>query len=296
MIRCEQRQLPSGVWLSLRCSGPQSPQALKRVVCLHGFPEAAFIWDDLLTQMGPRTHAVAPNLRGFERSSAPPKVGDYHPKRLCQDITMLIESVGAPVDLLIAHDWGGALAWSVAAQHPHLLRHLLIINAPHPGAFLRELQGNPAQQQASAYMNFLCRPDAQDLLRQNDYARLWRFFETQQRKPDWLDEPMRQRYRAVWDHGLEGGLNYYRATALRPDEAGSQSLHRLVLPDEFTHVRVPTTVLWGLRDSALLPCLLHGLERWVPGVHVLAEPAAGHWVVHEQPQRLQALVRALLGV
>lgn len=295
MIRYEQRQLPSGVSLSLRCSGPQSPQALKRVVCLHGFPEAAFIWDDLLTQLDPRTHAVAPNLRGFERSFAPPAVDDYHPKWLCQDVAMLIESVGAPVDLLIAHDWGGALAWSVAAQHPHLLRHLLIINAPHPGAFLRELRDNPAQQQASAYMNFLCRPDAQDLLRQDDYARLWRFFEVQQRAPDWLDEPMRQRYRAVWDQGLEGGLHYYRATALRPDVAGSPTLHRLVLPDDFTHVGVPTTVLWGLRDSALLPCLLHGLDHWVPGVQVFTEPEAGHWIVHEQPQRVQALVRDLLG-
>lgn len=296
MIRCERRQLPSGVALSLRCSGPASEHAQQRLMCLHGFPEAAFIWDDLLMQLGPTTHGVAPNLRGFELSDSPLEVDRYHPKWLCQDVVLLIESLGAPLDLLVAHDWGGALAWSVAAQRPDLLKHLLIINAPHPATFLRELRDNPNQQQASAYMNFLCRPDAQQLLRQDDFARLWRFFDDEQGCAGWLDEGLKQRYRAVWERGLEGGLNYYRATALRPDAGDSGVLRRLKLPDALTRVRVPTTVLWGMRDRALLPELIRGLEDWVPDLRVRPQPDAGHWIVHEQPHRLFELVQEVLAV
>ena len=77
----------------------------------------------------------------------------------------------------MAHDWGGAVAWSLAALHPELLERLVIVNSPHPATFLRELRDNPAQQAASAYMNFLCRPDAEALLAADDFARLWPFFE-----------------------------------------------------------------------------------------------------------------------
>ena len=77
------------------------------------------------------------------------------------DIAALIEQLGAPLEALVAHDWGGAVAWNFAVQHPQRLRRLVIVNSPHPATFLRELQHNPAQQAASAYMNFLCRPDAE---------------------------------------------------------------------------------------------------------------------------------------
>ena len=281
--------LPHGVTLSCRAAGSGAP----RVLFLHGFPEAAFAWDEMLQRLAPAGRGVAPNLRGFERSSCPREVEAYRPRHLVADVAALIEALGGPVDLLVAHDWGGAVAWNLAAVQPQLMRRLLIINSPHPATFLRELRGNPEQQRASAYTNFLCRPDAEELLAENDYARLWPFFE-EMGGHAWLDEAMRARYRAVWSMGLTGGLNYYRASPLRPARSPQDTLHTLEIPDALTTVRVPTTVLWGERDRALLPGLLDGLERWVPRLEVVRVPEASHWIVHEQPERVwQAITRAL---
>ena len=299
--------LPHGITLSCRAAGPAartftpgSPEVAAptaavppRVLLLHGFPEAAFAWDDMLRRLAPVARAVAPNLRGFERSSAPREVEAYRPRHLVADVAALIEALGAPLDLLVAHDWGGAVAWNLAATHPQLMRRLLIINSPHPATFLRELRQSPAQQQASAYMNFLCRPDAEQLLAANDYARLWPFFE-ERGGHAWLDESMRARYRAVWAMGLTGGLNYYRASPLRPARSPQDAVLTLEIPDALATVRVPTTVLWGERDRALLPGLLDGLQRWVPQLEVQRVPEASHWIVHEQPDRVwQAIERAL---
>ena len=266
------------------------------MLLLHGFPEAAFVWDEVQRLLAPDVAALAPNLRGFAGSSAPAEVAAYRAKHLVADLVALIESQGAPIDLLVAHDWGGALAWNLAAQRPDLMRRLMIVNSPHPATFLRELRDSAEQQAASAYMNFLVRPDAETLLAENDYARLWPFFRDGQGRSDWLTEPVRAQFRAVWaGDGLRGPLNYYRASPLRPPVAGADAVNSLVLPDEDVTVRVPTDVLWGLQDTALRPGLLQGLERWVPELRVQRLPDASHWVVHEQPAVVAAAIRAALG-
>jgi pimeloyl-ACP methyl ester carboxylesterase len=215
------------------------------------------------------------------------------------DLVALIEQLGAPLDLLVAHDWGGALAWNLVAQRPDLIKRLLIVNAPHPAAFLRELLSNPQQQAASAYMNFLCRPDAEALLAEDDFRRLWPFF-GQMGAVDpgspggaWLTEGLRERYREVWRVGLTGGLNYYRASPLRPPTGPDSPIHRVVFQPEDVTVNVPTTVLWGLADKALLPGLLEGLGQWVPQLELITVPHASHWIVHEQPQRVAELIAGL---
>jgi pimeloyl-ACP methyl ester carboxylesterase len=206
------------------------------------------------------------------------------------DIAAAIEALGAPLDVLVAHDWGGALAWNLAAQRPDLLRHLVVINAPHPAAFLRELRLSAAQQAASAYMTFLCRPDAEVLLAENDFARLWPFLGG----ATWLTPDVRARYREVWSRGLTGPLNYYRGSPLRPPAAPTDAIHTLLLPDEAVTVRVPTTVIWGERDRALLPGLLDGLEHWVPQMRLVSVPDASHWIVHEQPALVAGEIERLL--
>ncbi|MBE0546677.1 MAG: alpha/beta fold hydrolase [Rubrivivax sp.] len=257
---------------------------------LHGFPEAAFVWDDVMQRLAPLAACVAPNLRGYAGSSAPADVASYRARPLVADIAAAIEAVGAPLDVLVAHDWGGALAWALAAQRPELIRQLLIINSPHPAAFLRELRANPAQQAASAYMNFLCRPAAEALLAERGYARLWRFFGT----AAWLTPAVREQFEAAWQSGLTGPLNYYRASPLKPASGLGDPLHSLVWPDETVTVRVPTTVLWGDQDQALLPGLLDGLQRWVPTLDVEHVPEASHWIVHEQPALVADRVERLL--
>ncbi len=132
-------------------------------------------------------------------------------------------------------------------------------------------------------MNFLVRPDAASRLAENDFARLWRFFESwgeagaTQAPPSWLDEPMRERYRAIWRRGLDGPLNYYRASPLRPPTMDDRSLFALQLPDEAVTVKVPTLVVWGEADKALLPCLLDGIEAFVADLRIERWPDADHW-------------------
>ena len=278
--------LGNGIELSCRGAGRSGDPVL---VFLHGFPEAAFVWDGLLEHFSPRYRCVAPNLRGYERSSAPVDVEAYRAKHLVGDISSLIDALGGELAALVAHDWGGALAWGLAAQRAEAIGRLVIVNSPHPATFLRELRHNPKQQAASAYMNFLCRPDAEELLSADDFRRLWPFF-TNMGATDrthvgggWLTEPMRERYREVWRLGLRGGCNYYRASPLRPPLGENDAVLRLELPPSAVTSHAPTLVVWAENDIALPVELLDGLEAFVPDLRVVRVPGATHWIVHERP-------------
>lgn len=285
-IETWQQALPHGITLSCRAAGERGRPVL---MFLHGFPEAAFVWDELLRHFAQPAHGgyrcVAPNLRGYERSSQPADVSAYRPRHLVQDIAALAQAEGAPLACLVAHDWGGAVAWNLANQQPQLMRRLAIINSPHPGTFLRALRESPAQREASAYMNFLVRPDAEQLLRADDYRRLLAFF-THWGPAPWLTDEVKAQYRAVWDQSLTGGLNWYRASPLRPAREGDPGASAITLPREMLTVDVPTLVLWGMQDTALLPELVDGLEDYVPRLTLRKVPDASHWIVHEQPERV----------
>ncbi|MFT3953443.1 MAG: alpha/beta fold hydrolase [Piscinibacter sp.] len=289
--------LPHGVTLSCRAAGTPGAPLL---VFLHGFPEAAFVWDELLAHFAPHYRCIAPNLRGFERSSSPAEVEAYRAKHLMADIRALIEAQGGRAAALVAHDWGGAVAWGFAAQHGTLIERLVIVNSPHPATFLRELRDNPRQQAASAYMNFLCRPDAEALLAENDFARLWTFFErmgaTDPKHPggNWLTEAVREQYREVWRLGLTGGCNYYRASPLRPPLKPDDAIVTLQLPPALLTVQLPTHVVWAEADAALPPALLDGLDAWVPQLTVTRVPEATHWIVHERPAFVAAEIERAL--
>ena len=303
MIQTFQVALPHGITLSCRAAGAADAPLL---IFLHGFPEAAFVWDELLLHFADRYRCVAPNLRGFEQSSAPSEVEAYRARHLMADIEALAahcnraagRAANAPLKALVAHDWGGAVAWSFAVQRRALLERLVIVNSPHPATFLRELQHSPAQQAASAYMNFLCRPDAEALLSANDFARLWPFMAqasaTVAVGGGWLTEAVKAQYRAVWSAGLQGGLNYYRASPLRPPTPEDQSIMALQFPPEFVTVHVPTLVVWGEADAALLPALLDGLGAYVPNLREVRVPGATHWIVHEQPSLVAREIEASL--
>ena len=126
MIETYQQPLPHGITLSCRAAGERGRPVL---VFLHGFPEGAFVWDGLLEHFSQPEHGgyrcVAPNLRGFEASSAPAEVSAYRPKYLVQDIAALVAietqddaGVAQALACLVAHDWGGAVAWNFANQLP----------------------------------------------------------------------------------------------------------------------------------------------------------------------------------
>jgi pimeloyl-ACP methyl ester carboxylesterase len=297
MIETFLAALPHGITLSCRAAGPQGAPLL---LFLHGFPEAAFVWDAMLEHFAGRYRCVAPNLRGYERSSAPAEPEAYRARHLVNDIAALIDQLGGPPEALVAHDWGGAVAWNLAAQQAHKLKRLVIVNSPHPATFLRELQRNPQQQAASAYMNFLCRPDAERLLAETDFARLWPFFvnmgATDPSHPGggWLTEAVKEQYRAVWRAGLTGGCNYYRASPLRPPTPDNDGVMRVQFPPESVTVNLPTRVVWAEGDTALPLCLLDGLEAYVPDMTLVRVPGATHWIVHEQPAFVAAQIAAAL--
>jgi pimeloyl-ACP methyl ester carboxylesterase len=294
MIEFSRQTLPHGITLSCRSAGAKGRPVL---MFLHGFPEAAFVWDGLLAHFSQPENGgyrcIAPNLRGFEHSSAPTDVSAYRPKHLVQDIAALIALEGGQIEALVAHDWGGAVAWNLAASQPQLIKKLAIINSPHPGTFLRELQHSPSQQAASAYMNFLIRPDAEKLLAEDDYKRLWRFFGDISTPPNaggWLTDAVKSQYRDVWQHGLTGPLNFYRASPLRP----GPDVANLVIPRELLDVHLRTLVVWGMGDMALPPGLLDGLADFVPRMELERVEGATHWIIHEQPMLVaQHLTRFL---
>lgn len=292
--------LPDGIVLACREAGP--PEA-PLVVLLHGFPEAGFAWDGVIARLAGRFRCVAPDLRGYGGSSAPAGVEAYRASRLMGDVAALIAALSPAsprVAALVAHDWGGAIAWNLAAAAPHLMRRLVIVNSPPPVAFLRALQHDPAQQAASAYMNDLCRPDAEVRLAEDDFAPLFAFFTAMGAQDaahpggGWLTPAMRERYRSVWRRGLTGPLNWYRASPLRPPTPGDDAVRAVRLPPQLTRVTVPTLVLWGLADMALPASLLDGLDRQVDDLRIERIADATHWVVHEQPDRIASAIAAFV--
>lgn len=310
MIELFQQPLPHNITLSCRVTGERGRPVL---MFLHGFPEAAFVYDVLLEHFAKPENGgyrcVAPNLRGFEKSSAPTEVSAYRPKFLIQDIAALIaietnnltEDSGNKLECLVAHDWGGAVAWNLVNQLPHLAKKLAIINSPHPGTFLRELKSNPKQQAASAYMNFLIRPDAEKILLEDDCRRLFEFFTNLGAKHDpdngkfgWLTESVKQQYREVWNSSLTGGCNLYRASPLRPPTATDKAAAAIDLPKSMLTIDIPTLVLWAMDDIALPPELIDGLEDYVPNLTIHKINNATHWIIHEQPQLVAGYLRNFL--
>jgi epoxide hydrolase 4 len=258
------------------------------ILFLHGFPEFWYAWNDLLPEFAKDHTAVAVDMRGYNLSSMPDTVSAYQIPILVEDVRALAEKLCAKRFALVGHDWGGVIAWEFAASHPEMLEKLVIINAPHPAIFARELANNPEQQKASAYFNFFASPEAEATLRQNDYAGLKQIvFGT------WTKEEDRNKYLESWKRGLTGGLNYYRAAGLRSPMRGERpdTSHFLVPKNAIT---VPTLVIWGQEDTALLPGNLDGLDEYVKVLQIERVANAGHWIVHQQPVTVTHAMRRFL--
>jgi len=245
---------------------------------LHGFPEYWAMWRPFLEHFGARGRcAVAPDMRGYNLSDKPAEVEAYKAKHLIADVLALAAHYTREPFVLVAHDWGGAVAWGVALAHPERLARLVMINSPHPYVFWRELTRNPAQQKASEYMLLFRSAKAERVLSENGYARLLGAFSD-------LEPQARAALVEAWSRpgALTGGLNYYRASALYPPSHEDPGAARLSLEAKDFVVRVPTLVVWGERDTALLPGCLEGLSEVVPDLKLVRVPEATHWVAREK--------------
>jgi pimeloyl-ACP methyl ester carboxylesterase len=258
------------------------------ILFLHGFPEYWGMWRPLLEHFGARGWcAAAPDLRGYNLSEKPAAVEAYRVKHLMADVLALAARYTKEKFVLVAHDWGGAVAWSVAISHPGRLSGLVMLNSPHPYAFWRELCASPAQREASAYMTLFRLAKAERVLSANGYARLLAWFPG-------LDPDYRRGLLEAWSQpgALTGGLNYYRASPLYPPTADDPGPQKLQLKPEDFVVRVPTLVLWGERDPALLTGCLDGLEALVPDLKLVRVPEATHWIARERTERVIAEIEA----
>lgn len=268
----------------------------KLILFVHGFPEFWYAWKNLLPEFGRDHLAVAPDMRGYNLSSKPADVADYAVRHLVDDLRALAKSLGHEKFILVAHDWGGGVAWSLAIRHPECLERLVIINAPHPAPFERELARNPAQQAASQYMLLFRSPKAEATLAANNYAFLVDAVLTRGLKKGHFNEADRQAYLTAWSQpgALTGTLNWYRAAKIGPP-TGPDSPARSFEPSAGpSKVSVPTLVIWGEKDQALVKENLDGLDQYVPDLTVRRIADGTHWVIHEQPAEVTAHIREFL--
>jgi len=268
----EHRTVDTGeVVLHTVCQG-QGPT----VVLLHGFPEFWFSWHRVMDGLAADHRLIAPDQRGYNTSEKPAALDAYTIPHLVSDVAGLIQSISETPVVLVAHDWGGAVAWYVAHDHHELLRGLVILNGPHPNVLSDLLANDPAQQSASSYVSFFVSPGAEATLSANDFGMLAGFFENIL-TPDELDA-----YKEAWGQpgALTGGLNWYRAN----------DFATLLDGKEIT-IDIPTLVLWGLDDTALLPQNLDGLDQYVDDLEVITYPGVSHWIEHEAHEEVAEAIR-----
>jgi pimeloyl-ACP methyl ester carboxylesterase len=257
------------------------------IMFVHGFPEFWYEYKNQLNEFGGDEYtAVAPDMRGFNLSSKPDAVDDYQVKYMVEDLRQLAEKLGYKKFTLVAHDWGGYIAWWFAIVHAEYLDKLVIINAPHPAIFNRELTDNPAQQHASAYMTFFRSPGAEKTLSANNYKLFVNTVFADSSSTAWFTAADKQAYLNAWSQpgALTGGLNYYRA---------GFGLGYGITPASY-QVNVPTLVIWGEKDKYLMVSNLTGLDQYVPYLTIKRIPDGSHWVIHENPTLVNSYIKAFI--
>jgi pimeloyl-ACP methyl ester carboxylesterase len=268
------------------------------ILFLHGFPEFWYEWKNQLAEFGKDHLAVAPDMRGYNLSDKPDSEEQYRMGYLVDDVLNLADHYShGKKFVLVAHDWGGAVAWAFAIAHPERLSKLVIVNAPHPGVFARLLASDAKQQQASQYMLMFRSAQAEQTLSANNYVALVNAVLGAGLKDGVFTEDDKQEYIKAWSQpgALTGGLNYYRANRVGPPPAGQASEATSsgafgADPSKLT-VKVPTLVIWGEKDTALLTSNLDGLDQFVPELTIKRIPEGTHWVIHEKPAEVNGYIR-----
>jgi epoxide hydrolase 4 len=268
----------NGVRLHIVESGRGEP-----ILLLHGFPEFWYSWRHQLRALSESGfRAIAPDLRGYNESDRPRGFANYRTNTLVADIVQLITQLECGPITVAGHDWGGLLAWRIAATHPHLVRKLVVLNAAHPAAFRKELACNWKQWLKSLYVLFFQLPWLPELvIHAKDFGVLERGWRTQPIKPDAFTETDIRLYkRALHKSGLGGPLGYYRAAFRFPgDLFGSPQV-----------VSVPTLVIWGAQDMFMSASVNDHLPALVPKLVLETIPDASHWVQNDVPGKVNALL------
>lgn len=281
MTETRERRVPLSTGISLHVveAGPEDGPVC---LLLHGFPESSFGWRTLIGPLAAAGFRVlAPNQRGYARSDKPRGIGAYRLDRMVDDAAALLDAVGAESARVVAHDWGGAVAWYLAAARPERVERLAILNMPHPAAMRRRILRDREQLRRSWYVFFFLLPWLPERsLRRQRWRKLRGAFRASSRPGTFSDEEL-DRYvaDAARPRALTSMLHWYRAAFLRPAPRPAS-----------WRVRVPTRIVWGVRDVAIVPELAAESAARCDRAEVVRLPDAGHWLHHEEPERVASLV------
>ncbi|HVX63536.1 MAG TPA: alpha/beta hydrolase [Pirellulales bacterium] len=269
----------NGLRLHVATAGPADGPL---VVLLHGFPEFWYGWRKQIEPLADEGFCVwAPDQRGYNLSDKPPGVKAYALDQLAADVTGLIDAAGRRQAILVGHDWGGAVAWHVAAQAPDRVSRAVILNVPHPAVMMRQLRSSLRQLARSWYIFLFQLPWLPE--RWLKFHCAWPLARTLLRtsRSGAFSAADLERYREAWlrPGAMTAMLNWYRAALpVRPMQMAGQ------------RVRPPTLLIWGAQDQFLgrelaapsLECCEHGELEFLE--------QATHWVQHEEPDRVNALI------
>ena len=257
------------------------------ILLLHGFPEFWWSWRKVMPELARDHRVIAPDLRGFNLSDKPggPAARDYDLDVLAADIAGLMDALGLQGALpILAHDWGGILAYRLAMTRPQRVARLIQLNAPHPHAWARGLLHHPAQRAKGWYVFLTLAAD-------DISERLYReqFRDGTIRLSRAASPAEVAVYRAAFERpgAARATVNYYRGFMAR--------LAALAEETPAT-IHCPVRVLWGLRDAALEPVLNDLARPWVEKLTITAFPDNYHWLAQERPEAVVAAVREELAV
>lgn len=291
----EVRRVPlsNGVTLNVALAGDPARPA---VILLHGFPESHRTWRDVAPRLEDDFFLVMPDQRGFAGSDRPREVEAYRTDTLIDDIFALADALDVERFALVGHDWGGAIAWPTALRGDPRLTRLGIVNAPHPVIFQKSLVEDPEQRAASQYINAFRTPSFEKAIEAMGYdAFLEKTFRNHV-DPGLIPEPEKRQYIADWSQpgAMAAMLNWYRAGRMVVPPPGVT----IPLPDwllrPFPKVAVPTLVVWGMKDAALLPLQLDGLDELVEDLRIVRLPNAGHFAPWEAPDEVADALQPFL--
>ena len=260
-----------------------------RLVFLHGFPECWQTWQQQLEYFSRDYHVIAPDLPGYNLSDKPVDSEFYQVPNLIKFIAKFIQAVAQNQKVtLVAHDWGGAIAWPLAAFNAYLIERLVIINAAHPSTFTREMIHNQLQRQKSEYIHSLIAEDGVELLSADDY----RYLKDKvllSAKHGVFDQQALQVYIRAWSQpgAINGMLQYYRAMPQLAPSTEQTSDNGPVTATQDMHIpnikiTVPTLILWGELDQAFVVETLDGIEEFVANCQIKRFANASHWLQHEK--------------
>jgi epoxide hydrolase 4 len=281
------------------------------VLFLHGFPECWYSWRHQLAALAPRFRVVAPDLRGYNESDKPAGVEAYALPELVADVAGLITAFGEREAVIVGHDWGGAVAWRFAMDHPEMTRRLVVMNCPHLAVFQQRLRGDLRQLARSWYMFVFQIPWLPERLLGlgNAWAIGNAIRRSTARAGAVSDDDLRVlRDAAARPGALRAAINYYRAAFRSEESVGTlpAGLRRFLFGDrpfaprptrleDWPTIAAPTLLIWGERDVALEKTLSLGMEPLFTGPFRIAYlPESGHWVQQEAPDAVNRLLLEFL--